>query len=53
MSENEAKEIANAVVEWLYNNRKISEPVYGRMTMDGEGEDVTALAEVIMTLVNT
>jgi len=53
MSEYEAKEVANAVVEWLYHNRKISESVYSRMTMDGEGEDAVALAQVVMETVNS
>jgi hypothetical protein len=52
MSEHEAKEVASAVVEWLYANGKISESVYGRMTIDGEGEDAEALAKVVMEIVN-
>lgn len=47
MSDNEAKDIANAVVDWLYNNGKIPESVYGKMTMDGDGADAEAIAQVI------
>lgn len=47
MSEQQAKEIANAVVEWLFDNSKIPASIHGRMTMDGEGEDVIALAKVV------
>lgn len=47
MNDEQAKAIANAVVEWLYSNGKIAEHVYGRMSMDGDGPDVEALAAVV------
>jgi len=48
MSEEMAKAIANAVVEWLYANGKIAEHVYGHMSMDGDGSDGEAIAKVII-----
>jgi len=52
MNEETAKAIANAVVEWLVSKGKISEQVYGRMSMDGDGPDVEALAAVVQQTYN-
>jgi hypothetical protein len=47
MSDEEAKAIVYAVVEWLYDNGKIPEHIYGRMSMDGDGKDGEALRAVV------
>ena len=51
ITEEQAKLIGSAIVDWLYNNGKIADSVYGRMTMDGDGEDGKAIAHEILRVI--
>jgi hypothetical protein len=48
MSEEEAKLIGDAVVEWLYGKGKIPEDTYGKM----DAADREAIAQAVLEVVN-